>query len=299
MSTTPAAPRPRAAAGTGQAADAPRRGAAGAPPSAAARGAQPPASPPRRRIQPRLIPALIFVALVMLGFRASDLWTALESGAATRAAQAQAPGQPLPLPGAQQAPGAAAPAQTASAQGAPAAPASQALVPVQAAQAPERPAVQAAVPPGARDLPPPIPADRFGDAEQEVLQRLAERRAELNRRELALDQRQALLAAAEERIDRKVAELRGIRSEIQELVRQADQLDQQETERLVRMYENMRPADAARIMGDLSMPVLLEVVGRMRESKAAPILASMDPGRARDVTTRLAERRQIPPVPPE
>jgi flagellar motility protein MotE (MotC chaperone) len=296
MSTTPAAPRPRAAAGSGPAADAPRRGA---PPSAAATGATAPAPPPRRRIQPRLIPALIFVALVMLGFRANDLWTALESGAASRPAQAQ--GQPLPLPGAPQAPGAAATAPAPGApQGGPAAQAPQQGAPaVQTAQAPERPTVQAAVPPGARDLPPPIPADRFGDAEQEVLQRLAERRAELNRRELALDQRQALLAAAEERIDRKVAELRGIRSEIQELVRQADQLDQQETERLVRMYENMRPADAARIMGDLSMPVLLEVVGRMRESKAAPILASMDPGRARDVTTRLAERRQIPPVPPE
>jgi flagellar motility protein MotE (MotC chaperone) len=37
---------------------------------------------------------------------------------------------------------------------------------------------------------------------------------------------------------------------------------------------------------------VLDVIGQMREAKAAPILASMDPGKARSVTAALIERRQ-------
>lgn len=40
------------------------------------------------------------------------------------------------------------------------------------------------------------------------------------------------------------------------------------------------------------MPVLLDVLEHMKELKASPILASMDPAKARQVTLALAERRQ-------
>jgi hypothetical protein len=57
---------------------------------------------------------------------------------------------------------------------------------------------------------------------------------------------------------------------------------------LVKVYETMKPRDAAAIFNDLGMPVLLAVVGRMKEAKAAAILAAMTPDKARDVTTQLA-----------
>ena len=61
----------------------------------------------------------------------------------------------------------------------------------------------------------------------------------------------------------------------------------------------MKPKDAARIFEELDLEVLLQVVQRMKEAKVAPILAAMDPKRATEVTTRLAERRQeIGLVPP-
>lgn len=245
--------------------------------------------PEPRRYTPRIIPALIFVGVVMLGVRVKDVWIAMETGVASRPAVAQAP-QPAatptgtPLPG--MAPGAA-----------PGAPATGATsVPVQQATAP--PAFQPAPnpPPGARDGA-PIPPERFGDAEQELLQRLAERRAELNRRAQDLDQRAALLTAAEQRVNQKLVELEDLRNQIKSLVRQVDQEQRQQIESLVKLYETMRPADAARIMGTLEMGVLIEVVSRMRESKAAPILAAMDATKARELTIQLAERRQIPPVP--
>jgi flagellar motility protein MotE (MotC chaperone) len=39
------------------------------------------------------------------------------------------------------------------------------------------------------------------------------------------------------------------------------------------------------------MPVLLGVLENMKERNAAPILAAMDPGKAKAVTLALAERR--------
>ena len=53
----------------------------------------------------------------------------------------------------------------------------------------------------------------------------------------------------------------------------------------------MKPRDAATIFNDLDMPVLLQVVDRMKEAKAAPVLAAMQPDRARLVTAQLAQMR--------
>ena len=60
---------------------------------------------------------------------------------------------------------------------------------------------------------------------------------------------------------------------------------------MVKLYEMMKPRDAATIFNDLEMPVLLQVVDRMKEAKAAPVLAAMQPDKARDLTAKLAEMR--------
>ena len=239
----------------------------------------------RQQVQPRLLPILIFIAVLMLGVRLREIWTSLGTGVASRTVLAQSPGV-VPSPGV------APPAQAPTTQ--------EGVTPGQA-----RVGTSGSPPSGVRDgsLPPvarealPAPVERFGDLEQEVLQKLAERRAEINRRQSELDQRAALLTAAEYRIDQKLTELKDLRMQVSALVRQVEQQQLQQIESLVKLYETMRPADAARIMQALDLGVLLEVVPRMKESKAAPVLAAMDPARAREITTQLAERRQIPSLP--
>ena len=65
---------------------------------------------------------------------------------------------------------------------------------------------------------------------------------------------------------------------------------------LVKIYESMKPKDAARIMQQLDMAVLLEVSERMREQKMAAILARMNGETAKTVTMELANRRLLPTV---
>jgi flagellar motility protein MotE (MotC chaperone) len=134
-----------------------------------------------------------------------------------------------------------------------------------------------------------MPADPFSmtDEEIDLLQALAERRRELDLRAHELEQREILLRAVEQRIEEKVGGLRAL------LKQQEQQTDDQYTS-LVKIYESMKPKDAARIFEEMDLAVLMPVVERMKERKTAPILAKMSPVKATAIITRLAQRHKAP-----
>jgi flagellar motility protein MotE (MotC chaperone) len=132
----------------------------------------------------------------------------------------------------------------------------------------------------------------LSQSEVRLLQALADRRKTLDSREYAVNQREALLKAAEQRILDKQANLVAMRDEVKGLL---DQLDDQEKTRisnLVKLYENMKPKEAAHILNDLELNVMLGVVQRMNVRKLAPVLAAMDADKARAVTRALASREK-------
>ncbi|MDH5189301.1 MAG: hypothetical protein OEW37_10145, partial [Rhodospirillaceae bacterium] len=63
---------------------------------------------------------------------------------------------------------------------------------------------------------------------------------------------------------------------------------------LVKIYENMKPKDAARIFEEMEMDTLLMVTERMKERSLAPIMAKMDPIKAKEMTVELAKMRKLP-----
>ncbi len=60
--------------------------------------------------------------------------------------------------------------------------------------------------------------------------------------------------------------------------------------RLAKMYEAMKPEQAAPIMGSLELEIVLEIMSRMKERPAAKILSKMDPGFAAQISTHLSAR---------
>lgn len=140
------------------------------------------------------------------------------------------------------------------------------------------------------------PRDPFSLTDEEItlLQSLSERREAIEQRARELDQREILLKAAESRIDEKVAELEALRQSIEGLLAEHDEETEAQMKSLVKIYEAMKPKDAARIFGQLDLVVLLDVIERMKERKTAPILANMDPERAKTITLELAQRRTLP-----
>lgn len=142
----------------------------------------------------------------------------------------------------------------------------------------------------------PLSADPFdlSDEEIDLLQALAKRRGELEQRERDIDQREAMLAAAESRIETRVSELEELGRQIQALLEEHDAKNAEQILSLVRIYESMKPKEAARIFETLEMKVVLDVIGQMQERKSATILAKMDPRIAQAITLQLAQRNALP-----
>lgn len=139
----------------------------------------------------------------------------------------------------------------------------------------------------------------YSQSELDVLQSLSKRRGELDSREQSLSKREALLKATEDEVDKKISELLKIKGEIKDLLVEQDKAQKARIESLVKIYEGMKPQQAARIFNTLDMDILLSVIGKMSERKSSPIIANMDPEKAKKVTVKLAEQHQLPELPPE
>jgi flagellar motility protein MotE (MotC chaperone) len=156
------------------------------------------------------------------------------------------------------------------------------------------PPMSTSSPSGSDPLKPSTGAQRFSPAEVELLQGLSKRRTELDERAEQLDRRELLLKAAEQRVQEKIDKLQQMQVQVDKALGKVDEQEDERLKSLVHIYENMKPQEAARILEQLDMTVLLHVLTRMKDQKTGPILASMPPDKARAVTLALAERKQLP-----
>lgn len=127
-------------------------------------------------------------------------------------------------------------------------------------------------------------------AELRVLQSLGERRGQLDAREQAFETQVALLNAAESKLDQKIKALNALKAELTGLVNQANTQRDAEIVRLVKVYESMKPKDAAAVMAALDDKVLIPVAAKMKERSLAAILAQMPRPQAKALTEKLAGR---------
>ncbi len=169
---------------------------------------------------------------------------------------------------------------------APPARASTAAPPAHQPAKPVAPAAAPASPLPAAPAEPPV-----SEAERAVLQELRARRTQLDTRAQTMDTREAVLAAAERRLSERVEQLSALQTRLEQMEGGRRERDEANWRGLVKTYEAMRPRDAAAILNELEAPVLLQVLDRMKELKAAPILAAMLPERARAATAQLAQWR--------
>ncbi|CDL00926.1 conserved protein of unknown function [Magnetospirillum gryphiswaldense MSR-1 v2] len=236
----------------------------------------------------RLLPVLIAVAALMLSVRVIDIRNGFVDLSSVRLAgelQAQ-----QAEPKATEAPP---PAQTNGGN----TPRPPAAAPTAASSPPPGPA-PAPTPRSEQQASVPSDAGVFSQTELEVLQKLQERRGTLDARERDIERREALQKAAENQIERKITEMKTLQSTIEGLLRQYNDQEDSKMRSLVKIYENMKPKDAAKIFEQLEMGIMLDVVERMKEQKVAPILAEMDPTKAKNLTSELAVRRQMPTTKP-
>ena len=129
----------------------------------------------------------------------------------------------------------------------------------------------------------------FNEYEIEVLQNLSKRRKELEAYNKKLNNKESILESTEKKLSVKMEELKKMEKRINDLMDSLDAKSSTRIKSLAKIYESMRPAEAAKIFNELEMPVLLEIVRNMRESKVAPIIAQMNSHKAKEVSLEFAK----------
>jgi flagellar motility protein MotE (MotC chaperone) len=109
-----------------------------------------------------------------------------------------------------------------------------------------------------------------------------------------LTQRETTLRAAEQRLHQRANELTATQQRLEATSRGLTDREEQGWRQMAKLYEGMKPREAATILDELEMPVLLGLMQRMNERRAAPLLAAMKPERARLLTAELARSRAKP-----
>jgi flagellar motility protein MotE (MotC chaperone) len=130
------------------------------------------------------------------------------------------------------------------------------------------------------------------ESERALLVDLRKRRVLLDARESAIATREVTFQAVEKRLAARLEELSALQQRLEDLERHRKERDEGSWRGLVKLYESMKPRDAALIFNELDSSVLVPVLDRMKESKAAPIMSAMQPDRARQVTIELASERK-------
>jgi flagellar motility protein MotE (MotC chaperone) len=150
----------------------------------------------------------------------------------------------------------------------------------------------------------PVPANKDyaggeGDqvasaSEVDVINSLSKRRRELDKRESQLTTQANMIAAAEQRVDAKITQLKQLQAQITQLLGQRDDAQKAQVAALVKTYSIMKPKDAARIFNDLPDDVLVPVAREMKSDQLALVLAGMNAENAKALTIKLANRLILP-----
>lgn len=127
-------------------------------------------------------------------------------------------------------------------------------------------------------------------SERAILERLQQRRQELDARSREIDIRESLLREAEKRIQSKVDEMKAIEAKATSDKQAKTAAENARLKALVTTYENMKPKDAAKVFDRLEMPVLIEIASQIAPRNMSDIMGLMQPEAAERLTVELARR---------
>lgn len=142
----------------------------------------------------------------------------------------------------------------------------------------------------------PRPTDSApaGLCEPALADLLATERQALADRQAELELRAQMLAAAEKKAGEQIARLTAASKELSALLDKRASMAKADLQRLVSIYENMKPKDAARLLNETDPEILVDLLDLMQERRSAPILAEMEADKVNALTRTLALRRVLP-----
>lgn len=139
-------------------------------------------------------------------------------------------------------------------------------------------------------------ACRTGDDFHAMLKGFQKREARLAQQEKALADRQQALKLAGRQIDSKLARLEAAEQDLRRTMTMADTAAADDVDRLTKVYESMKPKQAAILFEEMSPEFAAGFLGRMRPEAAASIMAGLSPQAAHAFSVVLAGRNAGAPT---
>lgn len=136
------------------------------------------------------------------------------------------------------------------------------------------------------------PLSQSAEEDIKVFIDLSKRDQDLRKREHSLKKEALLLRAAENSLDEKLKEFNLLKGDLDKLLKRLEEHENKQTSDLVKMYEAMKPKQAAGIFNRLELMLSIQLIKRMNRKKAALLLAAMDSQKAKDITQGLAKESQ-------
>lgn len=118
----------------------------------------------------------------------------------------------------------------------------------------------------------------------------AEREERIATREAALRDRMHALQIADETVTRKLAELSEAEEQLRQTIALAETAAEDDLGRLTRVYENMKPKQAAALFEEMDPNFAAGFLARMRPEAAAAVMAGLSPEAAHLFSVVLAGR---------
>lgn len=129
-----------------------------------------------------------------------------------------------------------------------------------------------------------------------LLATIRARNSALDAEEKRLADRRQTLGVAEAKLAEQLAAFQKAQDNLEKTLALADGAAEKDLSRMTTVYENMKPADAARIFEKMDVTFAAGLLARMRPDTAASVLTGMSPEAAYAVTVTIASRNARVPT---
>lgn len=127
-----------------------------------------------------------------------------------------------------------------------------------------------------------------------ILLSLSEREKEIQKQQDTITDRENMVKVLETQLSKKAEELIKLKKLVEEVANKHNDETEKNVQKLVGVYEAMKPQSAAVIFNDLPSATLMAIFKAMSPKKLSPIMTAMNVDKVRSITKRLANEPLIP-----
>lgn len=96
----------------------------------------------------------------------------------------------------------------------------------------------------------------------------------------------------EKKEDKKSKDVKISQKDVEEQMKAREAAEKKRISKLARIYDNMKPEEAAKALNDVSLDTVVLILQKMNESNAGQVIAKMDPSKAARITQMLFDGQQ-------